>query len=83
MRPSILTKVQPSHCKVYHSRSVAKLVQRSSTTTKAFTPGLRHSPFDNPEIVVTVMIEGGGEGSAIAVPVAKQIFQWWGAGRTP
>lgn len=41
------------------------------------------APFDNPEIVVTVMIEGGGEGSAIAVPVAKQIFQWWGASHTP
>ena len=36
------------------------------------------APFDNPELVVTVMIEGGGaEGSTIAVPVAKQIFQWW------
>lgn len=35
------------------------------------------APYENPEIVVTVMIEGGGEGSAIAVPVAKQILQWW------
>ena len=35
------------------------------------------APYDNPELVVTVMIEGGGEGSAIAVPIAKQIFQWW------
>lgn len=41
------------------------------------------APFDNPELVVTVMIEGGGEGSAIAVPVAKQIFEWWNSSRTP
>lgn len=39
------------------------------------------APYDNPELVVTVMIEGGGEGSAIAVPIAKQIFQWWNESR--
>lgn len=35
------------------------------------------APFDNPQIVVTVLIEEGGEGSAAAVPVAKQFLNWW------
>ena len=32
------------------------------------------APYDNPEIVVTVLVEGGGEGSAAALPVAKDII---------
>ena len=35
------------------------------------------APYQNPEIVVTVLVEYGGEGSAAAVPVAHEIFQWW------
>ncbi len=33
------------------------------------------APYDEPEIVVTVMIENGGEGSEIAVPAAEEIFR--------
>lgn len=36
------------------------------------------APFDDPEVVVTVLLEEGGEGSSTAAPVAKQVFQkWW------
>jgi penicillin-binding protein 2 len=35
------------------------------------------APYQNPEIVVTVLIEEGGEGSAVAAPVASEIMQWW------
>ena len=36
------------------------------------------APFEKPEIVVTVLLEEGGEGSSVAVPVAKQILaSWW------
>lgn len=36
------------------------------------------APFDDPEIVVTVLLEEGGEGSETAVPVARDILQaWW------
>lgn len=35
------------------------------------------APYDNPEIVVTVLIEGGGEGHKAAVPVAKDILKWY------
>lgn len=34
------------------------------------------APYENPRIVVTVMIEEGGEGSATAVPVAYRFYQW-------
>lgn len=36
-----------------------------------------YAPVDQPEIVVTVLIEGGGEGSSIAGPVARKIYEYW------
>lgn len=37
------------------------------------------APFEKPEIVVTVLLEEGGEGSAVAVPVARRVLEaWWG-----
>lgn len=35
------------------------------------------APIENPEIAVTVLVENGGEGSAIAAPIAKEILDWW------
>ncbi len=35
------------------------------------------APFDHPEIVVTVLIEEGAEGSLTAVPVAKEVLEAW------
>jgi len=35
------------------------------------------APHKDPEIVVTVIIEGGGEGSDIAAPIAKEILEEW------
>jgi len=35
------------------------------------------APYDDPELVVTILIEEGGEGSAVAVPLAYDIFDWW------
>lgn len=32
------------------------------------------APSDKPEIVVTVLVEGGGEGSSVAAPIAKDIM---------
>lgn len=40
------------------------------------------APYDNPQIVVTILIEGGGEGFETAAPVAKDIYQWWSENRT-
>lgn len=39
------------------------------------------APYESPEIVVTVMIEEGGEGSAVAAPVAKAILREYFRGR--
>ncbi len=36
------------------------------------------APFEKPEIVVTVLLEEGGEGSSVAVPVARRVLEsWW------
>jgi len=39
------------------------------------------APFDNPQIVVTVMVEEGNEGSSVSAPIAKEILQWYFGGR--
>lgn len=36
-----------------------------------------YAPYEDPQIVVTVLVEAGGEGHAEAEPIAKQILQWW------
>lgn len=35
------------------------------------------APLENPEIVITVLVEEGGEGSVAAVPVARDFLQWY------
>ncbi len=35
------------------------------------------APYENPEIVLTVLVENGGEGSQVALPVAKEVLEWW------
>lgn len=36
------------------------------------------APYESPEIVVTVLLEEGGEGSSFAAPVAKRVLAaWW------
>lgn len=36
-----------------------------------------YAPADNPKIALTVLIEGGGEGSSIAAPIAKEVYRWY------
>lgn len=36
-----------------------------------------YAPVDDPKVVMTVLIEAGGEGSSIASPVAKEILRWY------
>lgn len=38
-------------------------------------------PYDNPTLAVVVLVENGGEGSSVAVPIARDIFEWWFANR--
>ena len=35
------------------------------------------APAENPEIVATVLVEGGGEGSRVAGPLARKIFNYY------
>jgi penicillin-binding protein 2 len=35
------------------------------------------APFDEPQIVATVLIEHGGEGSRVAAPVLREVLSWW------
>lgn len=36
-----------------------------------------YAPYDNPQIVLAILIEGGGEGHKAAVPVAKDVLEWY------
>lgn len=38
------------------------------------------APYENPEIVITVMIEEGVEGSTVSAPIARDIMQWYFGG---
>ncbi len=35
------------------------------------------APYDSPKIVLTILIEHGGEGSSVAVPVFRQVIDWY------
>lgn len=35
------------------------------------------APYENPEIVIVVLIEEGGEGSSVAVPIAEEVLRWY------
>ncbi|MEZ4179934.1 MAG: penicillin-binding protein 2 [Candidatus Doudnabacteria bacterium] len=36
-----------------------------------------YAPYEDPQIVVTVLVEAGGEGHAAAVPIVKATLEWW------
>lgn len=42
-----------------------------------------YAPAQDPEIVVVVMLENSGEGSSVAVPIAREIFNWYGTSKLP
>lgn len=35
------------------------------------------APYDNPQIAMAVLVEGGGEGFSTAEPVTKDVYQWY------
>ncbi|MBI5733404.1 MAG: penicillin-binding protein 2, partial [Candidatus Kerfeldbacteria bacterium] len=47
----------------------------SGKPTHAWFAG--YVPADDPDLVVVVMVENGGEGSTAAVPIAHKIFNWY------
>jgi penicillin-binding protein 2 len=36
-----------------------------------------YAPAEDPEIVVTVLVEAGGEGSTVSAPIVKKMFEEW------
>ena len=49
--------------------------QAPGGSTHAWFTGF--APYENPTLAVMVLIEEGGEGSSVAVPIARDIFEWW------
>jgi len=39
------------------------------------------APYENPEVVITILIEEGGEGSSVAVPIAREFLTWYFNGK--
>lgn len=39
------------------------------------------APYENPEIAMIVLAEGGGEGHSSGVPVTKEVYEWYFGGR--
>ena len=35
------------------------------------------APYEDPEIVITILVEQAGEGSDIAVPIAQEFLEWY------
>ncbi len=35
------------------------------------------APYENPQIVLTILVEEGGEGSLVSVPIAKDFYEFW------
>lgn len=54
---------------------------KTGTAESHIVNGLPHAwftvfaPYDNPEIILTVLVEEGGEGSSVAAPIAKEILK--------
>lgn len=36
------------------------------------------APYENPQIEVTILIEAGGQGSTVSMPIARDFLSWWG-----
>jgi cell division protein FtsI/penicillin-binding protein 2 len=35
------------------------------------------APYENPELVLTILIDEAGEGSAVAAPIAYEFYDWY------
>jgi penicillin-binding protein 2 len=35
------------------------------------------APYENPEVAITILVEEGGEGSSVSVPIAANILNWY------
>lgn len=61
--------------KVAGKTGTAQVYSNLTKKTNAWFTGF--APYENAEISLAVLLEGAGEGSTAAVPVAKEVFQWY------
>lgn len=67
----------------FSSKVGGKKVACKTGTAETNTDGKTHAwfslfyPSDFPEINLTVLVEGGGEGSSIAGPIARKVMDYW------
>jgi penicillin-binding protein 2 len=60
-----------------------KVACKTGTAEQGGKGGMPHSwftvfaPAEAPELVLTVLVEKGGEGSEVAAPLAKEVLDWW------
>jgi penicillin-binding protein 2 len=40
-----------------------------------------YAPYEDPQIAITVLVEAGGEGSSVSVPIVKEVLDWWSKNR--
>ena len=40
-----------------------------------------YAPYDDPQIAMAVLVEGGGEGNSSALPVTQEVLKWYFGGR--
>ncbi len=40
-----------------------------------------YAPYEDPQIAITVLVEAGGEGSSVSVPIVKEVLNWWAKNR--
>ncbi len=52
-----------------------------TSTSKPHSWFVGFGPYNDPTIVVVVLIEDGGDSGTVAVPVAKEIFAWYAQNR--
>jgi len=83
-----VVKVGMRECVVYgscHLLSTLPFLAAGKTGTAQWVTGKNNhawftsfAPYDKPQIVVTVLVEEGGEGSSAAMPIARNFLSWWG-----
>jgi len=61
--------------KVAGKTGTAQVYSNLNKKTNAWFTGF--APYEDPQIALAIVIEGAGEGSIAAVPVAKEVFQWY------
>ena len=68
------------------ARSLSALPGSAGGKTGTAQTGIGHNthawftvfaPYEDPKIVLTILVENGGEGSSVAVPIARDVLEWY------